>query len=171
MELLQLLNANGFISVNKQLIKEIGLEPAVVFGEIVSKYYYHKGRGELKKGGWFYFTADKMEKITSLSHYKQTKALNKLEEVGFIEQKNFGTPNKRHFRVDSTAVFNSLKNWISTDSKTSIKATSKLDSNSLKNYKSNKNRNKNRNNNYPPTSENNKTDLTDIEELEKRGWI
>jgi len=169
MELLQLLNANGFISVNKQLIKEIGLEPAVVFGEIVSKYYYHKGRGELRKGGWFYFTVEKMEEVTSLSKYKQKKAINSLIEIGLIEQNIMGVPSKRHFRPCKSTLLEFLATYKESESPTRGQKTSEVGSKKLATYSTYKNKNKNKDNNF--SSHSKKEQLENPEYLkEHSGW-
>ena len=53
MNLLHLLANDGFICVNKHIIKQLGLESAVLIGELVSIYTYNENKGNLYNFGMF----------------------------------------------------------------------------------------------------------------------
>lgn len=173
-KIFQLLSSEGNLTVPKILVKEIGLEPAVVYGFLVSRYFYHKNREELKNGEWFYCTTDKMKEYTSLSHYKQTKAINKLKEINFIEVDTMGVPAKRYFKLRQSPVFKFLEIKDSSESKTRIQESSKLESEKLENYSSYKTKNKTINNTkHPPSPDRDSSprdELSDPDSLAERGW-
>lgn len=93
-----LLRADGSIIVNKQLAKEIGLEETVLFSELISKFNYFSSRGETKDG-YFYNTIENIERDTTLTRYKQDRAIKKLKELNLIDTKVLGNPATRHFKI------------------------------------------------------------------------
>ena len=133
MNILNLLASNSFIVVNKSLIKELGLEPSILFGEIVSEYNYWNERDGLNDG-FFYSTVENIEEKTTLSKYQQGKAIKKLKELNLIECKVKGLPAKRYFKINLQQVvkfFNSelASNLTSSSQKTSQLEVKKLDGN------------------------------------------
>ncbi len=99
MNLLHLLANDGFICVNKHIIKLLGLEEAVLLGELVSIYTYNENKDTLEDG-WFYATIEKIENNTGLSAYKQQQTINRLCEIGILKQKLIGMPRKRYLTFD-----------------------------------------------------------------------
>lgn len=80
------------------------LNASVILSELAQRRKYHSDRNEIisdERYGddWFYMTHEKMEDRTALSRKEQDSALKILIENGLIEQKNFGVPAKRHFRL------------------------------------------------------------------------
>lgn len=104
MGVLQLLASSGFITVNKYLIKTLGLDEAVIFGELCSKYDYRAARGELDENGYFFCTVEDLEDTTTLGERRQRKAINSLVKIGLIEQVTKGLPRKRFFKINENAV-------------------------------------------------------------------
>ena len=96
MEITDLLTNNGYIIVNKILMKEYGLEEAIIIGEISSEYNYYKSRNELLEDRAFYSTVEKIEENTTLSKYQQSKAINHLKDLGLIDFYYKGIPPKRY---------------------------------------------------------------------------
>lgn len=107
MTILQLISTENFISVNKELIKLLGLEEAIILGELASEYEFWNKRGELQDG-FFYSTIENIEKNTTLSVHKQRKALNNLKEKGLIEIKVKGIPAKRYIKIIEKQVYELL---------------------------------------------------------------
>jgi len=95
----ELIKQDGYIAVSKKLIQTIGLNEAVMYGELLSKFKYYIERNRLTKEGEFYCTCKTLQELTSLSKYQQTKAINKLVELGLIEKNIKGMPAKRYFRI------------------------------------------------------------------------
>ena len=115
MGVIHLLTSNGFITVNKHLARMLGLDEAVIFGELCSKYDYREKRGELDENGFFYCTVEDLEENTALSDHKQRKAINNLVKIGLVEQVTKDLPRKRFFKINENAVLKifdiqSLKN-------------------------------------------------------------
>ena len=61
----ELLRSDGSIVVNKALIHAIGLNEAILYSELLSKYYYFDARGQLVNG-WFYNTVNDLSISTGL---------------------------------------------------------------------------------------------------------
>lgn len=99
MNILKLLASNSFITVNKEIIKKIGLHEAIMFGDICSKYQYWAERGDLNEG-FFYCSAKKFEQDTTLSWHQQKKAIDNLEKAGLIETDLIGLPRRKYFKVN-----------------------------------------------------------------------
>ena len=101
--LTDLLRADGSIIVNKKLARNLGVEAAIMYSEIVSKYYYFAERGQLTEDGFFFNTVEDMQKDTSLTDHKQRKAIKILSALGLIEHRNREMPQKRFFKVNFDA--------------------------------------------------------------------
>ena len=70
MSLLKLIASDSFITVNKELIKKVGLEEAIILGELVSELdYWTKNKG-LNEYGYFLSTIENIEDKTTLSGHK-----------------------------------------------------------------------------------------------------
>jgi DNA-binding PadR family transcriptional regulator len=98
LNVLDLLRADGSIVINKKLAKEIGLNPTIVYSELVSMFKYFESRGETDNG-WFYCTIEKLEDNTTLKRDVQDKAIKKLADLNLIEVARRGLPAKRYFRI------------------------------------------------------------------------
>ena len=96
--LFRLLSNDGFITVNKDLIKLLGLEEAVLIGELASLYKYWSDKNILTEDGFFFATAEHIENDTGLSPHKQRKSFDKLEQLRLIETKFMGLPPKKYFK-------------------------------------------------------------------------
>ena len=108
MTILNLISNNNFITLNKDLIKAIGLEEAILLGELASEYDYWN-KQELLENGYFYSTIENIEEHTTLSEYKQRKALNSLKDQGLIDIKIKGLPAKRFIKINEELVLEKLK--------------------------------------------------------------
>ena len=104
MSVIQLLASSGFITVNKHLARTLGLDEAVIFGELCSKYDYRETKNELDEDGYFYCTVEDLEETTTLGERRQRRAINSLVKIGLIEQVTKGLPCKRFFRINENAV-------------------------------------------------------------------
>lgn len=90
----------GSIILNKNLIKNVGMEAAAVYSELVSKYGYFKKRNQLTDDGYFFNTIEDLQKDTGLTEYLQRKAIKKLESFGLIKVELRGLPSKRYFKLN-----------------------------------------------------------------------
>ncbi len=95
--IVELLRADGSISVNKRLIQHVGLVEAVIYSELLSRYCYFRDRGKLRKG-WFYNTMEDLERGAGVSKRYQMSSIKKLQLMGLLEMEVKGVPATRHFR-------------------------------------------------------------------------
>ncbi len=97
--LYELLRADGSIVINKNLARAIGLNEAVIYSELLSRYFYFDERGRLGPDGYFYNTLADLESGTTLTQRQQDPAIKKLLKLGLIKSKLAGIPAKRHFKI------------------------------------------------------------------------
>lgn len=94
----KLLSTDGFITVNKELIRKLGLHEAIMIGELCSEYNYWEKCNKLDDD-MFYSTRDNIEYNTGLSEHFQRKALKTLQDHGLIEVKKRGIPAVNYYRI------------------------------------------------------------------------
>lgn len=95
----KLLSTDGFITVNKILIRELGLHEAIMIGEMCSEYNYWEKCNKLEND-MFYSTRDNIEYNTGLSEHFQRKALKTLQEKNIITVEKRGLPAVNYYRID-----------------------------------------------------------------------
>lgn len=120
--ILNLLRSDGYITVHKTLIRNIGLVSATLFSELCSKYKYFLDNGQLRNS-YFYYTIPDCEKELGLGRREQDSALNKLVSLGLIEKKamKFTQDNapKRYIKItDNINLL--LKYFNESDKKTEV---------------------------------------------------
>ena len=76
--ILKLISSDGFITLNKSIIKTLGLHESVMLGELASKYNYWKEKDNLTNDGYFFCTIENIQEETSLSGSQQRKIIDKL---------------------------------------------------------------------------------------------
>lgn len=129
--MIKLVASSCFLTVNVMIAQEVGLDAAVVLGELASTQVYWEEHGEVDENGMFYETAEQIEKKTTLTHYKQAKAIKALEDKGLVKTKMKGVPAKKYFFVDGEELGRLLESKFPKNLKTSIQKTSKQDSKKL----------------------------------------
>ena len=90
MTLLKLLGNNGFISYNKDIARNVGVNEAIVFGELCSladMFAYEE----------FYFSQEKICNDTGLSKKQVREAIKKLAAIGFVTVTKKGQPCKNWY--------------------------------------------------------------------------
>ena len=135
LSILHLLASDNFITVNRSIADVVGLDGAIVLGELVSEHFYWQGRDELNDG-YFFSTVENLEKKTYLSAHNQRIALDKLKESGMIDVVKKGMPAKRYIRINEDKITDIVNNK-------SLKILTTSDQNFepqvVKNFNSNKN--------------------------------
>lgn len=94
----KLLSTDGFIQVNKTLIKLLGLHEAIIIGELCSEYNYWEAQGKLIDG-MFYSTRENIEENTGLNEHYQRKAMKHLQELGLLIVEKKGVPATNYYKV------------------------------------------------------------------------
>lgn len=133
MNILNFIAQDGFIMLNKSIIKKIGLHESIMLGAFASKQNYNDG--------WFYFTYEEIEEITTLSKHQASKAIDNLINFNILIDKREGVPCRRYFmlQVDELVNFLSLKNLTTGSEKIKPLVVKKLNDIIISNNTYNKN--------------------------------
>lgn len=129
--MIELLSNTGFIMYNKALAHLLGVNEAILVGELCAKYQYWLGEGSLlKNDGWFYITAKDIHTDTGLTPYQQRNAISKLRDAGILETRLADNPARLYFHL----MENMLYNLLSRNCTTRCQETAQLDVKKLDNY-------------------------------------
>lgn len=105
--IINLLASNGYIVLNKVLMKKVGLHEAILIGELSSEHIYWEKKNELVNG-FFYSTRENIEKQTMLSAHQQRIAIDNLKKIGILEVSLFGMPQKAWYKIKEDALIQTL---------------------------------------------------------------
>ena len=105
--LMSILSNDGYIILNKYVMKALGLHEAILLGELCSEYIYWYKEEKLQDG-FFYSTRENIERETTLSPFQQRQALKKLTEMGLVEILEKDMPKKTYYKVDEEKVYRFL---------------------------------------------------------------
>lgn len=97
------LSAGSFLQINKALIHELGLLPAVLLSDLISKERYFDEHNKLENG-WFFNTVDNRGRDTGLSPHEQRIALKVCESKGLVQVEKRGMPAKNYFKLDHNSI-------------------------------------------------------------------
>lgn len=101
-KLSKLLGQDAFWMINKDLAKKVGIEAALILSDLISKYEYFEGLGQLKKydgESYFYYTTESIKEETTLGRRSQDAGIKILIEKCLIKTLVKGTPAKKHFTI------------------------------------------------------------------------
>ena len=104
-----LLSSSNYIIVNKDIIKILGLNEAIILGELCSEYNYWESTNRLEKDDYFYSTRENIEKNTGINAHFQKITFKNLEEKGIIHSKKMGIPCKKYYKIDEDMLIKYLK--------------------------------------------------------------
>lgn len=104
----EIMASNGYIVLNKKVVRIFGLEAAAILGELTAKSKYFKERGELTDDGYFYSTIEALEENTSIKVKKQRQILSELKEQGIVDVMLRGLPAKRFIKLNYEKLFLAL---------------------------------------------------------------
>ena len=97
--------SDGFITINKLLIKVFDLETAVFISELFSMY---DNEDIVCEDDWLYVTAEYIENDTGLTRYAQDKCIDKLEKMNILYVKKEGMPLRRYFKINSDELLDKI---------------------------------------------------------------
>ena len=160
--MINLLANNGYIVLNKILMKKVGLYEAILIGELSSEQIYWEKRNELVDG-FFYSTRENIEEQTMLSAYQQRLTLDNLINNNIITIKSKGMPLRTWYTINEEPLFELVSETIEKSSSEKIehqvvkklnnKSSSfltpcceKIEHHVVKNFNINNNKNNNKNN-------------------------
>ena len=121
----QLLMSSNYYTLNKQIVKELGIEPAFLLTILIEA-----SDGLADDEGWFYQTIETLEELTGLSRHKQNKIIQDLIETNILIQENRGTPCRRFFKIS----FQEIENLVFKKTESSLLKIDKLDCKKFTNY-------------------------------------
>jgi len=121
----QLLMSSNYYTLNKQVVKTLGIEPAFLLTILIEA-----SDGLADNEGWFYQTIETLEELTGLSRHKQNKIIQDLIEAKILFQENRGTPCRRFFKIS----FQEIENLVFKKTEISLLKIDKLDCKKLTNY-------------------------------------
>lgn len=99
-DIIGLLNNDGYVIVNKRLIKMFGFEAALLVGELCAEYKWYKRNNQLNNEGGFYSIQENIEDNTGLNGYAQRKAIKTLQDANILTVKKQGLPAKNYFYIN-----------------------------------------------------------------------
>ncbi len=142
--LIDLLSNTGYIIVNKEIIKKIGLHEAILLGELCSEYIYWKKKYETVNE-FFYSTRENIEENTGLSAYQQRTAISNLVKKDIIVMKSEGMPLKTWYFINENKLQELLFDNIEEDTENEVEKPSsenviqqdvkKIDNKELNNFR------------------------------------
>ena len=121
----QLLMSSNYYTLNKQIVKELGIESASLLTILIEA-----SDGLADNEGWFYQTIEKIGELTGLGRHKQDKIIKELIDLKILEQKNKGVPCKRYFKVN----YQMIENLVFQNQQSSLSENGKLDCQKKTNY-------------------------------------
>lgn len=108
MNVLQLVANKSFITVNKVIAQNFGLDAAVLLGELASTQVYWEEQCGLDSDGMFYETCEQITQNTTLSKHQQAKAAKVLEDAGVLRTKKKGLPPMKYYVIDADELWGVL---------------------------------------------------------------
>lgn len=154
---MSILSSDGYIILNKYVMKALGLHEAILLGELCSEFIYWHKENKLQDG-FFYSTRENIEKETTLSPHQQRQAIKTLVNKGLVEIVEKDMPKKTYYRVDEKKVYQFLletdldfpdvKKFDDKTLKNLTTSDEKIEHQEMKNFEINNNNiNNNKNNN------------------------
>ena len=154
--LMSILSSDGYIIVNKYVMKVLGLHESILLGELCSEFIYWYKENKLQDG-FFYSTRENIEKETTLSPHQQRQAIKTLINKEFVEAVEKDMPKKTYYKINEEKIYKFLSetdldfsNVKKFNNKTSKNLTSRDEKNEhqdVENFNINNNINNNKNNN------------------------
>ena len=133
--LMSLLSNSGYIIVNKEIIRKIGLHEAIILGELCSEYCYWDKANKLDNG-YFFSTRENIAENTGLSAYQQREPFKKLVNIGIVKEKLKGMPQLKWYSLDMDnlyKLFNEKTDFTSRCEETKEQGSEKINDKDLKN--------------------------------------
>lgn len=140
MDVLDLIASDNYITLNKTLLKKLGIEATILFGALCSFQRYFNGEE-------FYKEQDKLMEETCLTEYLLRNATKILKDLGLISVIKKGLPAKNYYKVNADKLLELLttsdsKINTTSDIKNDTTGSIKFDSTYNKNIINNKDNNK-----------------------------
>lgn len=93
-----------YFTVNKNHIKNLGSDAAIVLSDLTSKRDYFGTRNELTEDGYFFNSSKRLVEDTGLSKWAIRQAIKRLKDEGCIHTKVLNSPPTVHFFLISSRI-------------------------------------------------------------------
>ena len=100
MGILQLLAKENYITYHKGLAKKLGVDEAILFGEMCSLTNVY--------GDEFFCDQEKLMEETCLTEYRVRNAVKALQEVGLLKVERKGMPAKNYYTLNENVLIDML---------------------------------------------------------------
>ena len=100
MGIIDILASGNYITYNKVIAKKLGIDEAIVFGEMCSKQAIY--------GECFFLQMDRIMEDTCLTEYRVRNAIKSLKSCGIITVSKKGVPAKNYYSVCQDEVLDML---------------------------------------------------------------
>ena len=98
-KVLQGFNSYNTITVHTTLSHSVGTNEAIVYGALVSKFFYYHDRDALTEDGFFMICEDDLRESTTLYGKTLTRLMKNIENAGLIRQELRGMPAKKYVYI------------------------------------------------------------------------
>ena len=99
------LKSGSFLILNKTLIRNIGLIPAIFITDLVDRESYLEKNNKLEDNNLFYYKQSNRKKYLGLNTYVQSETIKELIELELIEVSRMGLPAKQYFKLNHRNIF------------------------------------------------------------------
>lgn len=131
MDVLDLIASDNYITLNKTLLKKLGVEATILFGALCSYQRYFNGEE-------FYKEQDKLMEDTCLTEYLLRNATKILKDLGLISVIKKGLPAKNYYKVNADKLLDMLStSGVKFDTTGDIKNDTTLNNNIINKNKDN----------------------------------
>ena len=107
--LFSFIKQEAYFTVNYKLVKHIGLNPSIFFGEICNEFKYYYEKNLLINDDWFFATTDKIQSKIGFSKFLQSNCIKILQDCKILEMKIMGIPAKKHFKINGTELIDLME--------------------------------------------------------------
>lgn len=97
---LEAFSSDGFLVINKKLLKVFGLQEAVFLSNLIDKLKYFAKVNKLQKDGGFFLTFKQQENQIGLSEHQLRKCKKSLIDKKIIKTYKKGIPSKEFYILD-----------------------------------------------------------------------
>lgn len=94
-----LIGKGAYWTINKKIAVEIGILPALIIADLISKREYFSARNELDEKGGFYNVMSDLSGDYGKSEDAINKAIEKLISVNFLRKEKKGMPAKNYYYI------------------------------------------------------------------------
>lgn len=106
--IIKLIAGNNYVVLNRDLIRILGVNAALLLAELSSEYSYFEKEKMLQPDGSFFSTQENIEQHTTLTRSQQKPALDILISKGILQYVRKGMPAKRYFKIDESRILEVL---------------------------------------------------------------